>query len=338
MAERESLKKAERLSKLTHLLYRHPRGMTVREMARFCGVSRRTIQRDLQSFDRMGVPLWQEDNRYGVLAGYFLPPLALNLNEAASLYLAARLLARYSDQHNPYVVSALAKMASILPESIAAHVQRSVQALSYKKDNPAFDAVFEMVTLAWATGRKVRIWHQAGHSENVHEYLFSPYFIEPSSVGYATYAIGYSSYFEDVHTFKIERIHRAELTDETFELPADFDGPGLLASSWGVMYGHEPVQVRLRFTPRVTRRVKESIWHPTQHIEDCDDGGCLFSVQVSMPLEMKPWIRGWGPDCEVLAPEELRREVAGEAVRTTQRYGVRTAAEREHRDEVRSLT
>ncbi|MBC7261266.1 MAG: WYL domain-containing protein, partial [Chloroflexi bacterium] len=273
MAEQESLKKAERLSRLTYLLYHHPRGLTVREMAELCGVSPRTIQRDLHSLERTGVPLWQEGNRYGVLEGYFLPPLKLKLNEAAALYLAARLLARYSDQQNPHIISALTKLAGILPQSIASHVQRSVHALTYKPCNAGFDAVFDVIALGWATGRKVRIWHQAARSKNIHQYLVCPYFIEPSSEGYATYLIGYSSHFNAVHTFKIERIHRAELTEETFELPADFDGPSLLASSWGVMFGHTPVEVRLRFSPQVTRRVKESVWHPTQRIEDCDDGG-----------------------------------------------------------------
>jgi predicted DNA-binding transcriptional regulator YafY len=252
--------------------------------------------------------------------GYYLPPLKLSLNEAASLYLAARLLARYSDQQNPHVISALGKLASILPESMAGHVQRSVQSLLYKAGNPGFDAVFDAVALGWATGRKVRIWHQAAHSDNVHEYLVCPYFIEPSSEGYATYLIGHSSYFNDMHTFKMERIHRAALTEETFDLPPDFDGPALLASSWGVMYGPEPVEVRLRFSPQVTRRVKESVWHPTQRIADCDDGGCLFTVRVSMPLEMKPWIRGWGADVEVLEPEELRREIAEEVKAVLRKY------------------
>jgi len=320
MAEWESLKKAERLSKLTHLLYRHPRGLTVREMAHLCGVGKRTIQRDLWSLQRMGIPLWQGDDRYGVLEGYFLPPLKLQLNEAAALYLAARLLARYSDQHNPHVVSALAKLAGILPESIAGHVQRSAQALAYRPDNPSFDQVFDKIVVGWATGRKVRIWHQAAHSENVHEYLVCPYFIEASSEGYATYLIGHSSYFDNLHTFKMERIHRAELTEETFELPPDFDGPQLLASAWSVMFGHPPVEVRLRFSQQVTRRVKESVWHPTQRVEDCDDGGCILSVRISMPLEMKPWIRGWGPDVEVLEPEELRKEIAEEARATLSKY------------------
>jgi len=324
LGEVESLKKAERLSRLTHLLYRHNDGLTAREMAKQCGVSARTIQRDLWSLQRMGVPLWQQGNRYGVLGGYFLPPLRLSLGEAAALYLAARLLARYSDQQNPHVVPALAKLAGVLPESMAGHVLQSIKALGYKPGNPPFDAVFEQVVLGWATGRKVRIWHQAAGSENVHEYVVSPYFIEASGEGYATYLIGHSSYFEDLHTFKMERIQRAELIEETFELPHGFDGPALLRSAWGVMYGEAPVEVRLRFSPRVTRRVKESVWHPTQRIEDCEDGGCIFTVRVSMPLEMKPWIRGWGADCEVLEPQSLRNDIAEDISRIASIYVVGT--------------
>jgi len=320
LGAQESLKKAERLSRLSHLLYRHPHGLTSAELARLCGVSLRTIQRDLHSLQRMNIPLWQMGDRYGLEEGYALPPLHLDLSEAAALYLAARLLARYSDQHNPFVISALCKLAGILPESMAPHVQRCAQAVSFKPCNPVFDSVFQTLVLGWATGRRVRIWHQAAGSENVHEYELCPYFIEPSSEGYATYVIGHASHFDDVRTFKVERISHAQLGEETFEVPPGFDGPGLLATSWGVMFGPEPVEVRLRFSPRVTRRVKESVWHPTQHIEDRDDGGCVLSVRVSMPLEMKPWIRGWGADCEVLAPEGLRGEVAQDIGKAAEAY------------------
>jgi predicted DNA-binding transcriptional regulator YafY len=55
-----------------------------------CGVTPRTIQRDLQSLDRTRVPPWEEGHLYGVLDGYFLPPLHLELNEAAAVCLAAR--------------------------------------------------------------------------------------------------------------------------------------------------------------------------------------------------------------------------------------------------------
>jgi len=39
-------------------------------------------------------------------------------------------------------------------------------------------------------------------------------------------------------------------------------------------------------------------------------------------LEMKLWIRGWGPDCEVLAPEWLREEIAEEMRRAAGVYEV----------------
>ena len=45
-------------------------------------------------------------------------------------------------------------------------------------------------------------------------------------------------------------------------------------------------------------------------VADEPDGGCKLRLRVKHSLEMKPWIRGWGPECEVLAPMELRQEVA----------------------------
>ena len=193
-----------------------------------------------------------------------------------------------------------------------------------ESDSP-FARVFEVVTLGWATGRKVRIQHQSLHSENVHEYTLSPYLIEPSGPGYAAYVIGQASYFDDVRTFKLERISQAELLSETFEVPAEFDGAARLTRAWGIMYGDETCQVVLRFSPAVTRRVKETVWHASQRFEDCADGGCILRVQVAHTLEMKPWIRGWGPECEVIAPPELREEVAGEMRRAAGVYGGETA-------------
>jgi len=74
-----------------------------------------------------------------------------------------------------------------------------------------------------------------------------------------------------------------------------------------VIWGEE-TEVKLKFSPKVARRVKESVWHPSQGIEDLPDGGCLLTVRVGSTLEMTPWIRGWGPQVEVLAPQGLRDE------------------------------
>ncbi|NLG48935.1 MAG: WYL domain-containing protein, partial [Chloroflexi bacterium] len=99
----------------------------------------------------------------------------------------------------------------------------------------------------------------------------------------------------------------------TYEIPETFDGPGLLRSAWGIQFGEQTEDVALRFVPGVTRRVKESVWHPSQTVEDTPDGGCLLRMQVANPTEMVYWIRGWGPQVKVLEPAWLREQMAREA-------------------------
>lgn len=317
--------KAQRLSWLATLLYTHSQGRTTKELARDCGVTQRTIQRDLQDLqaEPMRVPLIEDDHRWKIMPGtpYNLAPVQFDLREATAIFLGARLLSRYADESVPCINAGLQKLAAILPPPISEHVYRTVETMRYKPAAPSFDAVFAVITLGWALRRKVRIWYRSASSDNVHDYALCPYFIEPSCVGYATYVIGHASYFERIVTFKVERISQADLLDESFDLPIGFDGPTLLQSAWGVMYGQELQTVVLRFAPAVSRRVRECIWHPSQETVEEADGGCRLTVRVALPLEMKSWIRGWGPECEVLEPAALRAEVAEEMRQAAKRYG-----------------
>lgn len=320
------MERSLRLLYIQRLLYQHPKGLRSSELARLCEVNQRTINRDLQDLqdEPFRLPLVQEDGwNWRLMEGhrFTLPPIRLSLQEAAALYLAARLLVRLSDEPNPFVGRALDALAAALPAPVGQQILRMAGPRLQAEDSP-FARVFAVITLAWATGRKVRIRYRPLGSEEVREHILAPYLIEPSGWGYAAYVIGHVSAYNALRTFKLERILEAELLEETFELPLDFDPRSLLAHAWGVMYGDETTEVVLRFSPRVARRVKESIWHESQQLEDCDDGGCLMRVQVAHTLEMQPWIRGWGADCEVLAPPELRRAVAEEMRRAAEIYGV----------------
>ncbi len=307
--------KQARLLRLTHLLYRHPEGLTVREMARLFGVSSRTIQRDLKALEESGVPIWQDDDeerpRYGIVEGYYIPPLQLTLGEATALYLAARLLCRSVDERNPHIVQAIAQLATVLPENLARALQDTVTTLVAQKEDLDFRHAFETVALGWAAGRKVRIWYQAARRPDVREHIIRPYFMEPGHK--ALYVVAYTETYERVITFKMERIRRAELLDETFELPADFLPARVLRQSWGIIWDASVEEVVLRFSPDVARRVDENVWHPSQEIEELPDGGRLMRLRVSGTLEIEPWIKSWGAAVEVLAPESLRRKIADEA-------------------------
>jgi len=323
MGER-TLAKAQRLGRVSHLLHRNPQGLTVAELARMCGVHKRTIQRDLHDLEATGVPIWADGNdppRYGITEGYYLPPIHLSLDDAVALYLAGRLLARQADAYTPEILHALAKLAGILPESIATHVHETVREMASHPQVRTLGPILSTLALGWAAGRAVTIRYQAIGSEHVHGYRLHPYFIDACGEYRGFYVIGWADYFDAVHTFRVERILEARLTNETYEIPRDFAGPALLRSAWGVMYGPELQTVCLRFGPEAARRVQETCWHPSQRLTEGDDGGCLLEVSVAHPEEMLFWIRSWGAQVEVLAPGWLREQLGSEAQEIARVYG-----------------
>ncbi len=315
------LNRSERLRAIERMLFVSAEGMRAQEIAERCGVDRRTIYRDLDLLSVSGVPLWQEEGRFGIERERYLTTVRLNFNEAVALYMAARLLARHSDEHNPHVVTALDKLATALPDPISTHIARTAAYVRSRPVNDRYIQVLEAITLAWSLRRKVRLWYRSPRSGQVHPRDFSTYFIEPSGIGYACYAIGFDDWSGEMRTFKLERLERAQMLDQTYEIPDDFDPNRYLETSWGIMHGEEQVEVVLQFSPAVASRVKESVWHPSQEIDDLQDGGCLFTVYVSEPKEMQPWIRSWGAEVEVIAPPFLRQVIAEEAARMAALYG-----------------
>ena len=323
--DERSLNRAERLVTIEQLLYQCSDGLTALDLADRCGVHRATIYRDIESLSKMGVPLWQDHGRFGVDKTRYLARVRLNLHEALALYIAARLLVHHSDERNPHVVSALDKLAQAMPSPVREHVAGAARLVAERPSDGrivgGYVDVLETIARAWAEGRRVRLWYRSANSETAREREFEPYFVEPSAIGYACYAIGHDRLSGALRTFKLERVERAELLPERYRIPPDFDPYPYLSRSWGIMGGEEDEEVRLRFTSVVARRVRESRWHSTQELTGTPDGGCLLTVRVAHPLEMKWWIRSWGPEVEVLAPEWLREEMRQEAHRMVRVYG-----------------
>jgi proteasome accessory factor B len=111
----------------------------------------------------------------------------------------------------------------------------------------------------------------------------------------------------------------AEMLDVVYVIPDDFDPYTYLASAWGVMDEVE-VEIRLRFSSAAAPRVKESVWHHSQRLEDIADGGCELTMRVGGIREIRVWVLGWGADVEVLAPPALRDEVQAHAARMLDLY------------------
>ncbi len=315
--------KANRLLQLETLLLAHPEGLSQAEIARRLQVNRSTIHRYLP--DLPGHIYIDDTGRWCLDRSAYLMNVRMTLHEAMAVHLATRLLATRMERQNPHAASALRKLGTALERlapRISQHLLQSADTMDdpSQRQDPNFLRTLETLTLAWALLRKARVWHRK-EDGSVNEYTFAPYFIEPYAVGQAVHVIGWREPPDALRTLKLERIERVELLREDYHIPEDFNPAELLKDAWGIWYTEEePVEVVLKFSARVAKRVGETRWHRSEQVTEMEDGCLLWRAWIAEPQEMLPWVRGWGADCEVIAPVEIREKMKKEARNLAQIY------------------
>lgn len=308
-----------RLRRIEELLLVSPEGLGAIDLADRLEVDRRTVYRDLDFLSAENVPLWQHNGRFGINRTDYLAAIRLSFHEATALVLAGLLLARLVDEHNPHMASALRKLAASLPSPLAQHLERAANRIQAYEGGLSHVAVLEALADSWATGRKVRASYRSPRSGSLRERIIAPYALEATASG--IYVIGHDEWSDETRTFKLDRLETAEVLDTTYAIPPGFDAEAHLATSWGIMSGSETTEVVLRFSATAAPHVRERRWHPSQALDNAPGGGCLLRVRVSAPLEMQPWLRSWGAQVEVLAPEWLRKRIAAEVRQAAALYG-----------------
>jgi predicted DNA-binding transcriptional regulator YafY len=297
-------------------------GVAVSEIAELTGMTTRTVYRDIKALeDELEMPIFMAGRgRYGIEKKSFLPPLPLTLAEAIVLFLATRLIARWSDEYDQAVVSAFTKLADLLPQPIARHVAATMLTVGRAGPNEPFTRNFAHVAQAWADGRVVEFEYEPSDGE-ARRARVRPYFLEPDAASHNVYLIGFDETVDAMRTYKVERIRTSTVTADRYEIPEDFDPDAWLAHSWGIWSAESGVEeVVLRFDPSVANRVRESVWHRSQRLTELDDGRVELALTVAGIVEIRPWILSWGDAVEVVTPPELREAVAGMVRRAADRY------------------
>jgi predicted DNA-binding transcriptional regulator YafY len=319
--------RSARLLRVLSVLQAHgEEGVRPAEIAKRVAMSPRNVYRDLKALEtEMGVPLWNERGRWGVLEGAFLPPLNLTLHEAMAVFLSARLMTRYADKYDPNLAAAFQKLEEGLPEALKEHVERTLDDLATRPVDAKFNRHLADLTRAWAERRVVTFRYAPAHyADNTErtprDAVVRPYLVEPSLETHALYLIGWDETRNAIRTFKVERIVDLAVTPRTFEPPTGGALETALGRAWDIIADQTPTTVVLRFAPSVAARVREATWHRTQTVVESPDGTLVWRATVAGTIEIRLWILRWGDEVEVLEPPELRDDVSATLERAAMQY------------------
>lgn len=321
----DSLTKASRLVELQLIFWRNPQApLSTKKLADRLGVAPRTVRKYLTELSASGrLPIYRQGRGWRLMeqARLEVAPVRFHLEEAAALFLAVRLLERHADEPNAAVGGAVSKLGAAIPSELRPAFDHLVSRSTTTPEDEDFSTVFRTMAYGWALQREVEIEYHPRHGKREIRGKLRPHLLEPSAVGSAIYAIGSLHPPGEMRVVKLERVVRARLLPTTFDAPPVQDLIQRLDHSWGIWLSSEkPVEIRLRFTDEIARRVRETRWHPSQKLEDHPNGSLTMSLTVSSSLELVPWILGWGRHIEVLTPQALRNSVADELTRAMERY------------------
>jgi predicted DNA-binding transcriptional regulator YafY len=319
-----------RASRLLHLLLLlQNRGrMTAPELATALEVSVRTVYRDVESLSAAGVPVYADRGPaggYQLVEGYTTRLTGMTAEEADTLFLAGIPGPAAELGLGTVFAAAQMKVLAALPPELRSRANRVTE--RFFLDAPGWfteaESVPHLALVAdsvWNTFR-LRVQYERWNRTTVERVLEPLGIVLKAGAWYLIAQID-----GQPRMYRASRIREAELLDETFERPADFD----LADYWSTRSAEltallykETVTVRLSPHGRqmlfllgqvISRAGREKMSEP-------DEAGW---VRTELPTESITHavhqLLQLGPDVQVLAPPELRDRLKAAAAGLVELY------------------
>lgn len=321
--------RASRLLSVLLLLQNRGR-LTAEELADALEVSVRTVYRDIEALSAAGVPVFAERGRtggYRLLGGYRTKLTGLNADEAQALALAGVPAAAAELGLGTVLAAAQLKLLAALPDELASRAGRLAE--RFFLDIPGWfrgvespPRLAELAQAVWEN-RRVAVRYRRWDNSEVRRTLDPLGLILKAGNWYLAARCAGTD-----RTYRVSRI--AELWDcgEVFTRPADFD----LAEYWR-QWGR---QFERRLYPRVAlvrlsplgrdlvpfylgavgaRTLAETGGEPDE------DGWSTVELPVESGAPALGELLRFGPELQVLAPAELRAQVAEAVARMGRWYG-----------------
>lgn len=320
--------KSDRL--LSIMLLLQTRGqLPASDLADRLEVSVRTIMRDVEALSAAGVPVYTVRGPQGgiaLLPGFRTDVTGLTADEARALFVLLSGPAHADLGLGPALGSALRKVMAALPapyrpDADLASRRVLIDPVRWRgtpgPEHPATGlAVFQQAVFA---DRRLRLRYRHGRDNRVRTYTLDPYgLVNKAGVWYVV-----ADHDGEPKLFRIDRAVSAAVLDQ----PARRRGGLELAEVW------DTLRRRIDDVPApfaVTVRVRDEILAKFLRIHEPDLAGAPVEpehepgwTRVELRFRALPAaeaLLAFGPDAEVLAPDDLRQALARKAAATAALY------------------
>lgn len=283
--------------------------MTAPELAERFEVSRRTINRDIESLCKAGIPICTRQGVGGgisIMEDYRLERMLLSTREMREILAGLRGLDSVSgSRHYARLMEKLCKGAS---EFVNGKDYIWIDLSSWYKGSlaPRIEKIQSAIE-----GRRLLCFHYyAPKGESVRS--IEPYYLVFRWSSW--YVWGWCLDRKDFRLFKLNRMEEVKVSDQGFpdrKLPV----PDL--SDERIFSGGIPVKAL--FSPKVKWRLIES-FGPHCFTEQ-EDGRLLFKEEYTNEDNLLSWLMGFGDQVEVLEPESVRETLLNMAENMVRTYG-----------------
>ena len=301
---------ATRLITLILILQNKP-NQKASDLAGRLGVSVRTLHRYFEMLDEMGIPVYAERGPYGgfsLVRGYKLPPLIFSIEEAVAVYMGTNLVSEtWGELYRDAAQGAMAKIENILPNEQRDEINWARRSLVttnlYRADLTSLSPIMEKLRSAAREHRQISVVYQSQTNSKPGKRKINPYVLMFRAGWW--YVVGYCHLRTALRTFRVDRIQKLEILNQTFVMPDEFDIHAYLEKE----FKNQPtVQARLRFIPEAVHIVtgNRSMW---ESIKENPNGSMDVTLTApdlhwlaSMTLSFANWVI-------VMEPQELREMV-----------------------------
>ena len=297
-----------RISRLLEIvtLLQSGTGWTAPALAERFGVSRTRIFQDVRALRDAGVPVRRSKLGYRMDPGFFLPSVRLTPQEALALLFPSELY-QGAEPNGEVRRSAQEKLLSCLPDTMRARAEELLRRTDVALPTSSPDGeVLAQIRSAMAERQRLAIVYSGRTSDRPRRLEVDPYGLAFRK--HAWYLLAYSVAHREIRKFRLSRIGAVELTPLHFTVPQDFAVEAYFDGAWYV-FGGEPREIAVRFSPRVARFVRERVPHPGQIVQTLSDGTILYRATVRSLDEVAWWLVQYGGEAVVIYPSMLRDKV-----------------------------